>query len=77
VKKLSDYTIHWFVIVFKLIPALIALLCNIIVRKLMCPFVPFMQVRRYVESVINLISMKFILITMGFFKFECEGFRFF
>lgn len=38
-KKLTDYTIHWVVIAIKLIPALIAFLCNLAVRKLICPFV--------------------------------------
>lgn len=38
-KKLSDYTIHWVVIAVKLIPAVIAFLCNLAVRKLICPFV--------------------------------------
>ena len=75
-KKLSDYNIHWLVIVFKFIPVLIAFLWNVTVRKLICPIVApyltqliFPYVKRYVESVVNLISMKFILITMGFFRF--------
>lgn len=68
-KKLSDYNIHWLVIVFKFIPVLIAFLWNVTVRKLICPILIFPYVKRYVESVVNLISMKFILITMGFFRF--------
>ena len=39
-KKISNYTIHWLVIIFKLIPALIAFIWNIAVRKLVCPLVP-------------------------------------
>ena len=38
-KNISDYTIHWFVIGFKLIPALIAFLWNVAVRKILCPLV--------------------------------------
>jgi hypothetical protein len=40
-KKLSDYTVHWVVIAFKLIPALIAFLWNVAVRKIICPLVLF------------------------------------
>jgi hypothetical protein len=38
-KKLSDYNVHWLVIALKFIPALIAFLWNVAVRKLLCPFV--------------------------------------
>ena len=38
-KKLSDYTIHWLVLIFKLIPAIIAFICNLAVRYIVCPFV--------------------------------------
>jgi hypothetical protein len=44
-KKLSDYNIHWVIIGIKFILIAIGLICNLVVRKCLCPLVCYLSSR--------------------------------
>jgi hypothetical protein len=35
------------------------------------------SIRRYLSCVVNLVSIRVVLLLLGFLKFECENYRYF
>lgn len=61
----------------RLLPAASVMCFVILFQDYIRPRIMIPSIRRYFSCIVNLICLRFILLLMGFFRFECENYRYF